>query len=118
MVGVFHTKGTMDKRKINILGHELTIVYNMATQIAYEEITNATFSVEALEKSRNSMALYWACIVANNPDTKLTFDELLTDATAADVKILRDSVMESFTDWCKTVVGDEQSKDEGNEKNA
>lgn len=102
----------MNKRKIKFLGHDVNIAYNMATQIAYEEITEATFSIDDLSKSRNSMALYWACIAANNPDTKLTFDDLLLKATAADIKKLSEAVMESFSDWCQTVIGDEKSPKE------
>lgn len=106
----------MDKKQINILGHEVTISYNMATQIAYEEITQKAFDVSALEKTSNALVLFFSCIVANNPNTKLTFDDLLTKATAADIKVLRDAVMESFTEWCKTVVGDETVQPEDKEK--
>lgn len=97
------------------MGHEVTIAYNMATQIAYEEIMGTAFDTTAFDKTSNMLALFYSCIVANNPETKLTFDDLLLSATAADIKTLREAVIESFTDWCKNVVGDEAPK-EGSEK--
>lgn len=85
----------------------------MATQIAYEEISGAAFDPETLNKTSNTLILYFACIIANNPDTTITFDDLLTDATAADIKTLREAVLDSFQDWCKTVMEEAPKEDEG-----
>lgn len=106
----------MTKKKITFLGKEVTIAYNMATQIAYEEISGAAFEPEALHKTSNTMILYFACIIANNPETTITFDNLLMDASAADIKLLGETVMESFHDWCKTVMEEAPKEDDG--KNA
>ena len=48
------------------MGKDVDIAYNMATQIAYEEITGKAFDTESLNKASNMMALYYACILANN----------------------------------------------------
>lgn len=106
----------MTKKKITFLGKEVTIAYNMATQIAYEEISGAAFEPEALNKTKNTLILYYACIVANNPETTITFDNLLIDATAADIKTLREAVLDSFQEWCKTVMEAAPTEDDG--KNA
>ena len=106
----------MEKKKINILGHELGIAYNMATQIAYEEITGAAFDATALEKTSNMMALYYACILANNRDTTLTMDDLMLRADAGDIKALREAVLDSFAEWSKPVVGDQPLMAEDDKK--
>lgn len=97
-------------KEINIMGHVVTVQYNMATQIAYEEIMNTPFDVSAFEKSSNMLALFYACVVANNPQTKLTFDDLMLRATAADITLLRNAVVESFTEWCEGALGDEKKE--------
>lgn len=106
----------MEKKKITILGKEVTIAYNIATQIAYEEITGTAFDPSALEKTGNMMALFFACILANNRDTTLTMDDLLTDADAGDIKVLREAVLDSFHEWCKRVVDDIPAKEEDSKK--
>lgn len=102
----------MDKKKITFLGKEVTISYNMATQIAYEEISGAPFDPETLSKTSNTLVLYYACIIANNPDTTITFDDMLLNATASDIKVLRDAVLDSFAAWCKTVTKDEPTTED------
>lgn len=109
----------MEKKTINILGHEVKICFNMATELCFEEITGTAFSEEALKKTSNSIALYYACILANNQDTPISFDDLLENATAKDIKTLREAVLESFVEWCKSVMGDDAAPaKEENEKNA
>lgn len=109
----------MEKKIINILGKDVKIAFNMATQICFEEITGQAFTQSALDKTSNTLALYYACILANNPDIDITFDNLLEDASAADIKALREAVLDSFTEWCRPVVGeDAQPAKEGeNQKN-
>ena len=92
------------KKQITILGKTIDIAFNMATQIAYEEIVGEPFDVEALKKTSNTMVLYYACIIANNKETDLTFDQLLMDADANDIATLKDAVISSFTEWCKPAV--------------
>ena len=98
------------KKQITILGRTIGIAYNMATQIAYEEIVGKPFDIEAMDKTSNTLALYYACIIANNKDTDLTFDELLEDADANDISTLRDAVIGSFTEWCKPAVTSAEKK--------
>ena len=81
MVGVFYLE-PMKKKTIKLLGKKVVICYNMATQIAYEEITGNAFDVADLNKTSNAMALYLACIFANNPETDITLDNILKTYTA------------------------------------
>ena len=107
----------IQKRKITIMGKDVEIAYNMATQIAYEEITGKAFDTESLNKARNMMALYYACIVANNESIDISFDQLLAEADAHDIKVLREAVIESFTDWCKSIDVDGKKKKGKGSKN-
>lgn len=105
----------MKEKEITILGKQITIKYNMAVQIAYEEITGHAFDTSALDKTSNTLALYYACILVNNPDVEISFDDLLEKASARDIKVLRESVLDCFTDWCQSAL-DEYEKPEGEEK--
>ena len=106
----------MTERKITLFGEELTIAFNMAVEIGYEKITGKSFDVDDLKTVENTAALYYAAIVTNNPDTKITADDLLRKATAADVVALRDAVFGAFGDWC--AIPDVMQEPEGGEKNA
>lgn len=110
----------IQKRNINVLGRTIDIAYNMATQIAYEEITGKPFDVADMDRTGNTMALYYACIVANNKDTDITFDELIGNADASDITTLREAVTASFSDWCKSAMPDDgkKKKKEGKAKNS
>lgn len=83
------------------MNHELNIAFNMATQIAYEELANKPFSIDDLSHVKHTVTLYYAAIIANNPDTTFTIDQLLHEATAHDIGILRDAVISEFSSWCK-----------------
>lgn len=102
-----------EKRKITILGKPVDIAFNMATQVAYEGITGKAFDTDTLDKTSNTLALYYACILANNPDTDITFDNLLEDCDAHDIMVLREAVIGSFTDWCKSAFPDDGKKKKG-----
>lgn len=116
----FLIKRTMkiEKKKIIILGKDILIAYNMATQIAYEEITGHPFDTSTLDKASNTMALYYACILVNNPDTDISFDQLIEEADAHDIAVLREAVIGSFTDWCKSAITDKKRKKGSKGKNS
>lgn len=105
----------MEKKTINILGQDVKISFNMATQLCFEEITGQSFSTAALDKTSNTLALYYACILANNEGIEITFDDLLDKASALDIKILREAVLESFSSWCQSVIGDHPASESDGE---
>lgn len=102
----------MDK-KINILGEEITIRFNMAVEIAYEEIAGKPFSLEELESQKNSVALYMAAIITNNLETSITFDRLITEARGEEITTLGAAVVDCMKDWMAipSVVKPEQTTD-------
>ena len=90
------------------------IAFNMATEIAYEEIAGENFSTDALSKMKSVIALLMACIIANNPDTTITIEQLMRDASAQEIATLNQAVVDSFVEWCK-VPATEQKKKSGKE---
>lgn len=101
------------EKKIQFLGEDLTIRFNMAVELAYEEIAGKPFNLKELDSQRNSIALYMAAIIANNPDTKLTFERVITEASAADIGNIATAVIECMTDWLNVpaVIPEEKAKD-------
>ena len=87
----------------------------MAVEIAFEEIAGVPFNTDDLNTQKNSMALYMAAIITFNPKTKLTFDDIVMKATAAEINALSKAVIEAMTKWIAipAVVGvDKQPKDD------
>ena len=89
----------MKKRQITLLGETLTIVFNMACQIAFEEITGKPFSDFDSNKTKDILALDYAVISVNNPDTEITADRLMREANAQDMKTLNNAITAALMDW-------------------
>lgn len=89
----------MKKQQITLLGETLTIVFNMACQIAFEEITGKPFNDFDSNKSKDILALDYAVISVNNPDTNITADRLMREANAQDMKTLNNAITASLMDW-------------------
>lgn len=105
------TPTAASKTRITILGETLDIKFNMLVELNYEELTEGeAFSIEALSKMKNSIALYMAAILAANPDTNITVDRLLKEATGPEIASLSNAVITSMTNWMKipSVIKEEQ----------
>lgn len=89
----------MKKQQITLLGESLTIVFNMACQIAFEEITGKPFNDFDSNKSKDILALDYAVISVNNPDTNITADRLMREANAQDMKTLNNAITSALMDW-------------------
>ena len=108
-------------QKINLLGKEVNITFNLATEIAYEQITKEAFGIEKLSFTKNAVALYMAAIIANNPDIDITTEDLISKASGAEVKALSDAVYAEMKAWMNipdVMDEKEEKKDEDDEKNA
>lgn len=103
------------KKTVQVLGETLTIAFNLAVQIAYEDITDAPFNVADLQKRKNMLALYFAAIIANNPETEITIDRLMQDATLDDIQALDTAIGECMQAWFKISMQKEE-KTEGKGK--
>lgn len=107
--------------QLTILGEEVKITFNMACELAFEEISGEAFSVESLGKTKNTVALDMAVILTANPDTKITIDRLLHEASGYELGLLNKAVYAEMTAWLQIpkVITDEEAKepiDEDEEK--
>lgn len=87
------------EKKITIKGEELTIKFNLVVQCAYERITKKPFNLADLGDRSLQVALLYSAIIANNPNTEITLEYLMGDATYEEVKNLDAAVSETMTDW-------------------
>lgn len=108
-------------QKINLLGKEVNITFNLATEIAYEQITKEAFGIEKLSFTKNAVALYMAAIIANNPDIDITTEDIISKASGLEVKALSDAIYAEMKAWMNipdVMDEKEEKKDEDDEKNA
>lgn len=109
-------------KKITILGQKVNIEFNLAVEVAYERITGKPFNTKELSMQTNASALYMAAILANNPKTKITYDQLITKAKGKEINELAKVVMQSMAEWLELpelVTKDEKPEsDEEKEQNA
>ena len=102
------------KKILTILGQEVTIMFNMAVQISFEEITGKPFSEIDTNVSKNILALAYSAIIANNPDCNITVDNLMHDASGAELNAVIKAISDSFVEWNKVpgTLADEEDKKE------
>ena len=81
------------------MGEEVTIKFNMAVEIAYEDITGRPFNVADFKDKKLLPALFFAAVIANNHDTNVTMDYILSDATVDEIHALDVAVSETMSDW-------------------
>ena len=106
------------KKILTILGQEVTIMFNMAVQISFEEITGKPFSEIDTNVSKDSLALAYSAIIANNPDCNITVDNLMHDASGVELKEVIKAISDSFVEWNKVpeTLADEEDKKEEEKK--
>jgi hypothetical protein len=107
------------ENKITVKGEEITIKFNMAVECAYEQITSRPFNLQDFTDKKLLVTLFFSTILANNPDTKITLDYLLKDATFDEIRSLDSAVSEVMTDWLhipSVIPQEHQKEDEGEEQ--
>ena len=88
-------------------------MFNMAVQISFEEITGKPFSDINTDSSKDNFALAYAAIIANNPDTKITADNLMRDISGTELKDLLQAISDAAVEWNEmpaTLADDEDKK--------
>lgn len=88
----------MKKKEIKVFGETLTIAFNLSVQIMWEEITDKSFDLTTATKGKGKLALMMAAIMANNPDTAIDTDKLLT-IEAEELAALDQAIAECMTDF-------------------
>ena len=69
--------------KIKIKKKNYNVKYSIRALFLYEQITGKSFE---LNSTMDTFVFYYCMVLANNPDTKLTFDDFI-DAVDSDPKI-------------------------------
>lgn len=121
VTGIFynHKKNGIDMQKIQFLGKEVSIAFNVAVQVEYEDITGEAWNVERLGRVKNSCALYAATINVNNPDSPITSEEIQQHATSEEMTRISTAVAEEMAKWFKLpATMKEEPASEEEEKNA
>ena len=103
------------KKIITILGETLTIAFNMAVQISFEEITGKSFREINTDSSKDNFALSYAAIIANNPDTNITADNLMRDISGTELKDLLQAISDAAVEWndMPATLADDEDKKKG-----
>lgn len=86
-------------KKINLLGEEITLKFNMATMLAYEEITGEPFFGQQFETQKSRYALLYAVIMTSKPETGITADALLKDAEWEEINAAFAAVTDAMSAW-------------------
>lgn len=105
-------------KTITILGRQVNIAYNIAVQILFEDIVGKSLSEADLTLTRNSLALYYACISVNNKNTDITIDDLMYNISGDEMATLRVAVTESISEWSHipSIIDDKKEGDEHSKK--
>lgn len=117
---IIKTTGTMKPEKtIHILGEDVKITFDMSVEIAYEEISGTPFNIEDLKTQKASLSLYMAAIIANNPQTEITVERLMKEATGHEIGLLGQTIIAAMTAWMAiptAVIKEEQTKPKSEEE--
>ena len=102
----------MKTRKIHFLGEDLNIAFNLAVMVAFEQISEKPFDNAILKTKKGQLILYTAVIIANNPDTKITMERLMTEPNALDIQRLDKEVAGAMKDYYVIEPQDKEGEDE------
>lgn len=89
----------MKKITKNVLGRDVIIAYNLATQIAYEQLTDSPLEPDDFKSTKNIVLLIMACIIANNSDVEISLEELTHKLTGEEFIDLAKVVLELYAEW-------------------
>ncbi len=107
------------EKTIHILGEDVKITFDMSVEIAYEEISGTPFNIEDLKTQKASLSLYMAAIIANNPQTEITVERLMKEATGPEIGLLGQTIIAAMTAWMaipSAVIKEEQPKPKSEEE--
>lgn len=89
----------MAQKEIKILGkNAVPVAFNMATQIAWERITDKAFDLALLSHAEARMALYFASIISADKDTTITMDDIMI-ADWNDIQLLDKTLNELVSEF-------------------
>lgn len=90
------------ERVVTILGEQIKVRFNIAVTMLFYDITGELLTMDALNSTKNTLALYGAFIFANNPDTGIDFKRMVTEAPLHEIKTFRAAVIDAIMESCLT----------------
>lgn len=85
--------------KIKILGHELNIIFNMAVEIEYEDLSGKPFDLQQMDTQKTTMQLCYATLKVSNNNVPFTIDEMNRKATFSETAELKAAVIKAMNEW-------------------
>ena len=107
--------------KVTLFGKEYFVIFNMAVQISYEEMSEKPFDLSTLDTQKATMQLCYASLKEANDKLPFTFGEMLKDLSVSETGELKNAVIASMNEWFeipKVTQKDDQPQQEQDEKNA
>ena len=108
-------------KKINILGHELDVTFNMAVEIEYEEMSGKPFDLEKMNTQKATMQICYASLKIANNKVPFTFEQMNGKLSRNETADLKNAVIEAMNEWLgipAVMAGNEQEQPAGDsEKN-
>lgn len=89
----------MKERKITIAGKEISVAFNGATMISFEEITKKPFFEEKFTTQASRMALIFSAIYAFDENTDMTMTELMKTVSWKEMNEAFTIVMEASMEF-------------------
>lgn len=110
----------MNNKTVTILGHDLNIIFNMAVEIEYEELSGKPFDLQQMDTQKATMQLCYAAMKVSNDNVPFTIDEMNRKATFSETTALKAAVIEAMNDWLgiPAVMAEEAKPAAEEEKNA
>lgn len=85
--------------KINILGHELNVSFNMAVEIEYEEMSGKPFDLESMNTQKATMQLCYASLKIANNKVPFTLEQMNSKLSFSETAELKNKVIEAMNEW-------------------
>ena len=104
--------------KINILGHELNVSFNMAVEIEYEEMSGKPFDLESMNTQKTTMQLCYASLKIANNKVPFTFEQMVGKLSFSETADLKNKVIEAMNEWLviPTVMADNEQEQPSREE--
>jgi hypothetical protein len=86
-------------KKINILGHELNVSFNMAVELEYEDISGQPFDLEAMNTQKATMQLCYASLKVANDKLPFSFASMNENLSFRETAELKNAVIDVMNEW-------------------
>jgi len=106
-----------EKTTITVGGREVPVTFTLGTLLSYEEIAGKPFIGETFDRFRERVALVLAAIVSADPETEVTFENIIATDNFADISAGFETVSRMATAFFEMpkVVADAEAREQPRE---